>query len=260
MSPSNSATQAQPQRIYLRLTWQYLAAFAALTILCGTSHEFVHHFTGAAICGRFGLKTFNSFDLAPGCDSNPWSVWATVAGPLFTFALMWWGLVLLRSEDERRRRLGFALIFANFPVNRMGFVLFGSNDEQWVARQLFGHSHLAFWATILIVWAACVPPLVAAYRAIGNRHRPLWFAGFFLLPFAFVIVFAGVFLENYLLLARHVLATRVLGVPYLIILVEVLSLVIYRVFRAHLTQVDGRRPPRPLRPRAAPGVVIPTPE
>jgi hypothetical protein len=219
----------------LRLTWQYLVAFAALTILCGTSHEFAHHFAGAAICGEFGVKTFNSFDLAPGCDANPASFWATVAGPVFTFALMWWGTFLLRSSEERRRQLGFALIFANFPVNRMGFVLFGWNDEQWVARHLFGSSQFAYWVTILLVWAACVPPLVAAYHAIENRRRPLWFAGFFLLPFVFVLIFAGAFLENYLLLGRHILATRVIGVPYLIVFVELLSLAVYYVFRTNLT-------------------------
>jgi hypothetical protein len=228
--------------MHLRLTWRYLVALAALTILCGTSHEFAHHFAGAVICGKFGVKTFNSFDLAPGCDANPTSFWATVAGPVFTFALMWWGAFLLRSSDERRRQLGFALIFANFPVNRMGFVLFGWNDEQWVARHLFGSSQVAYWVTILLVWAACVPPLVAAYRAIGNRRRPLWFAGFFLLPFVFVLIFAGAFLENYLLLGRHVLATRVIGVPYLIILVELLSLTVYYVFRRDLTAPASAQP------------------
>jgi hypothetical protein len=224
-----------------RLTWQYVIAFAALTILCGTSHEFVHHFAGAAICGGFGVKTFNSFDLAPGCDANPLSVWATVAGPLFTFALMWWGLYLLGRGDERRRQRGFALIFANFPVNRMAFALAGWNDEQWVARHAFGPSRLAFWVTVLLVWAACVPPLVAAYRAIGNRRRPLWFAGFFLLPFAFVVAFAGGFLESYLLLGRRLLATPVLGVPYLLLLVEVVSLALYAGLRKHLSAGGGPR-------------------
>lgn len=80
MTPSGPATPAQPQPICLRLTWQYLVAFAALTILCGTSREAVHHFAGAAVCGGFESKTVNSFELAPGCDINPWSVWATVAG------------------------------------------------------------------------------------------------------------------------------------------------------------------------------------
>lgn len=226
--------------IHLRLTWRYLAAFAALTILCGTSHEFVHHFTGAAVCGAFGTKTFNSFHLAPGCEVSPWRLWPTVAGPLFTVALMWWGAARLRAADEGRRRLGFALVFANFPVNRMAFVLFGWNDEQWVARQAFGHSRVAFWATVVLVWAACVPPLAAAYRAIGNRRRALWFAGFFLLPFAFVVAFAGAFLEEYLLLGRRVLATPVLGVPALIVLVEVLSLAAYAAFRPALA--GGARP------------------
>jgi hypothetical protein len=221
--------------MHLRLTWRYLVAFAALTILCGTSHEFAHHFAGAAICGEFGVKTFNSFDLAPGCDAKPGSFWATVAGPVFTFGLMWWGMFMLRTRDERRRRLGFALIFANFPINRMGFVLFGWNDEQWVARHLFGSSQLAFWVTILLVWAACVPPLVAAYRVIENRWRPIWFAGFFVLPFAYVLVFAGAFLENYLLLGRHFLTTRVIGVPYLIIVVEILSMAVYYAFRDGIT-------------------------
>ncbi len=226
-------------KIWLHLNWRYLLGFAALTLLCGTSHEFVHHLTGAAICGKFGYKTFNSFELAPGCDGNPMSVWATVAGPLFTFALMWWGMFLLWTADERKRRFGFALIFANFPVNRMIFVLTNSNDEQWVAHHLYGHSPLASWMTILLVWAVCVPPLVVAYRVIANRGRWLWFSGFFVLPFVFVIVFAGLFLENYLLLKQQVLASSVLGVPLLIILVEFLSLLVYHTFRKDLSRVRG---------------------
>ena len=233
--------------VYLRLSWQYLVAFAALTILCGTSHEFVHHFAGAAICGEFGYKTFNSFKLAPGCAANPWRLWATVAGPLFTFALMWWGMALLRGADEGRRRLGFALVFANFPVNRLLYVLLGANDEQWVARQLAGRSAVAFWLTVLLVWAVALPPLVAAARALQNRPRALWVAGFFVLPFAFVVLFAGLFLESYLLLGRRVLAAPVLGVPYLIFLVEILSLATYYAFRKHLTgEAAVRQAPRPV--------------
>jgi hypothetical protein len=189
--------------IHLRLTWQYVAAFAALTVLCGTSHEFVHHFAGAAVCGAFGTKTFNSFDLAPGCAANPWRLWPTVAGPAFTFALMWGGAAMLRGADEARRRLGLALVFANFPINRLFFVLVGANDEQWVARQLFGPSRAAFWATVLLVWAVALPPLVAAVRALGNRPRAAWGAGFVVLPFVFVVLFAGLLLENYLLLDRR---------------------------------------------------------
>jgi hypothetical protein len=230
----------------LRLTWQYLLAFAALTVLCGTSHEFVHHFSAAAVCGEFGYKTFNSFKVAASCSDNKWTLLATAAGPLFTFGLMWWGMSRLRSPDAWSRALGFALIFANFPINRMLFVLINSNDEQFLARQLFAPSPLRYWVTVLLVWAACVPPLVVAWRAIGNRLRVLWFAGFFVLPFAFVIVFAGMFLENYLLLKQQFLATTVVGIPWLILLVEVLSLAIYYWFRPHLVNQPAAAGSAPL--------------
>ena len=240
-----SDDQGSPGRrkIRLHLTWRYLIGFAALTLLCGTSHEFAHHFSGAAICGKFGYKTFNSFELAPGCDANPISLWATAAGPLFTFGLMWWGLFLLRSDDERGRNFGFALIFANFPINRLLFILIHSNDEQWVAYRLYGHSNVAWWVAIAVVWLACVPPLVVAYRAIGNRRRWLWFTGFFVLPFLYVILFAGLFLENYLLLGQRFLANTILGIPLLIILIEILSLLVYHVFREDLRGVRRHSQP-----------------
>jgi hypothetical protein len=233
--------------LHLRVTPRALAAFAALTLLCGTSHEFVHHFAGAAACGAFGTKTFNSFELAPGCEASPWRLWPTVAGPAFTFALMWWGAWRLRAADEGARRLGLALVFANFPVNRMVFALAGANDEQWVARQLAGPSRAAFWLTAALVWAACLPPLVAAWRAIGNRRRALWFAGAFVLPFAFVLAAAGGLLEEVLLRRHRVLADAVLGVPLLVVLVEVLALAAYVAWRGELAAPAGAAGDRPTR-------------
>jgi hypothetical protein len=156
---------------------------------------------------------------------------ATVAGPVFTFALMWIGLFQLRKPDDKNRQLGFVLIFANFPVNRIFFSLLGYNDEQWVARHLFGDSRSAFWITNFLIWLIAIPPLVYAYRSIRNRGRLLWFLGFFVLPFVFVILFAGVLLENYLLLKQRFLASTVIGIPYLILLVELLSLAGFYTFR-----------------------------
>ena len=110
----------------IRLSLSYVITFLALTILCGTSHEFVHHFVGAAFCGCFGFKTFNSFDLCSSCAGNRLAfVAATWAGPLFTYGLMWLGVYRLSNSSGAARQLGFALIFANFPINRIGFALIG---------------------------------------------------------------------------------------------------------------------------------------
>ncbi|HEX8169428.1 MAG TPA: hypothetical protein VF824_02680 [Thermoanaerobaculia bacterium] len=183
------------------------------------------------------MKTFNSFDLCPSCAGNDGAFFvATWAGPLLTYGLMWYGAYRVRRGTEAQRQLGFALIFANFPVNRMLFVLMGWNDEQYVTRTLFGTTPLGWIITVLLVYAFTVPPLVVAYRAIANRRRALWFAAFFTLPFVYVILFAGFVLEEWLLLRQKVLAQRVIGVPLLIVAVEIISLAIYLTFRNAIEQ------------------------
>lgn len=219
----------------IKLTWKYLLAFLLLTMLCGLSHEMVHHLTAAAICGCWGYKTFNSFVLCDSCANRAFGYWATIAGPLFTFALMWWGWYQLSQKDHKNKQLGFALIFANFPVNRMFFVFINSNDEQWVRRHLFGNdSPIASWITIGLVLACTVPPLIAAYRAINNSRKAIWFLAFYLLPFIFVIVFAGLFLEEFLLLDQKLLANTIVGIPYLLILTEILCVAGYALTKKYL--------------------------
>jgi hypothetical protein len=222
----------QLHKTRLLISGKWLVAFLALTILCGTSHEFIHHFTGAALCGGFGLKTFNSYSLIPGCGG--WrEIVANLIGPAFTFGLMWWGASLLLSPEERKRRFGLALIFANFPINRLFFVLIRSNDEYWSAYQMFGDSGAVHVATIAIVWMVALPPIVLAFRAIGNSPRWAWFVALFTLPFVFVLLFVG-FLELYLLLQQQFLAGRVFGVPWLIVLTEVIALLLYAGLKNHL--------------------------
>jgi hypothetical protein len=226
----------------IQLSPRYILAFLLLTMLCGLSHEMVHHAAGAAVCGGWGYKTFNSFSLYSPCANEAYSYLATLAGPAFTYALMWLGWYRLAKPDRQSRQLGFALIFANFPVNRMLFVFLGFNDEQYIVRTMFDKSPLASAAAIVIVLLCTVPPLVAAYRAIENKHRVWWFLGFYLLPFVFVILFAGFFLENFLLLNRKVLADTVLGIPYLLLAVEVACIAGYAIAKKYLyIPVPARR-------------------
>lgn len=222
---------------------RYLVAFLALTILCGTSHEFMHHFAGAAACGAFGVKTFNSFSLAPGCETKVWaSQLATWSGPILTYALMWFGAWRLVRGDQQQRQLGFALIFANFPINRLLFALMHFNDEQYALSHLLGPTDLSYWIANGIVWALGLPPLILAFLAIENRRRTLWFLAFLILPFMFVFLFAGLFLEDWLLKEHHVLAQPFLGIPLLIILVEILATVLYVANRRAIAHAGDRTP------------------
>jgi hypothetical protein len=216
----------------VHLSGRYLIAFAALTLLCGLAHELAHHAVGAALCGAFGVKTFNSFALSPAC-ANPRLAFvaSTSAGPLVTYGLMWRGRHQLLGADPSTRQRGFALIFANFAIQRIVFALLHANDEQWVTYHLFGRDALAFWLTNAAIWVLAIPPFVTAWRALAGPRKPMTFLAFLVLPFVFVFVFAGLFLEDWVLLGHHVLADRVLGVPILLILTEVLCAWMYLRFR-----------------------------
>ena len=124
-----------------RITWRYLVAFAALTMLCGTSHKFVDHFKGSHSLSWIWYQDGQFIHVSAGCDAHlTKAYWAAMANPLFTFGLVWVGYFVLRSRNERTKRLDFALIFANFPVNRLLFVVLNGNDEQYANRLMFGRS------------------------------------------------------------------------------------------------------------------------
>jgi hypothetical protein len=220
-------------------TRRYLIAFVALILLCGLGHEFAHHVVGALFCGAVGDKTFNSFTLASDCANRPLAfVLSTWAGPLFTFALMWIGWRRLRSPDAGTRQLGLALIFANFPLNRLLFALLGGNDEQYVTRVVIGDSMLAFWLTNLAIWVMVLPPLAAAWRALDRHHRLRSYATLLVLPLLFVMLF-GVTVEDVLLLQYGVLAERVWGIPWLLIVTEVAALVTWYMYRGAIPGMPG---------------------
>lgn len=231
--------------VRVHLNWNYILAFLFLTMLCGLSHEMVHHFTAAGMCGCWGYKTFNSFELCESCGISDWNLLATAAGPIFTFLLMWIGWFKLRSSNQRSRQIGFALIFANFPINRILFAFMGFNDEQFIAVSLFGDSLLAYWATNTIVLLFSVPPLFSAYHRLQNSPKLLWFLGFLIVPFLFVFLFAGLFLENFLLLDLKILSEAFWRIPLLLLLVEVICVIGYRytnhfLYDPHYNVVDHR--------------------
>lgn len=109
------------------------------------------------------------------------------------------------------------------------------NDEHWVTSQLFGRSPIVFWTTVAIVLFFSLPPLVAAYRAISNRKKLLWFLGFLILPFVFVILFAGIFLEEFLLLKLEFLSDTIWGIPLLLLLVEFISILGYSYTKNYIS-------------------------
>ena len=207
------------------LSWRYLLAFFCLGTLLGIGHEFAHHFAGYLICGEWGYKTFNSFDLAAGCEARlPRVAWlATLAGPvLFNYVPMWIGFAKTRHADAGERLLGFSLILAAVPLLRVVPNLWGANDESWIVAQLFGRSPVAFWCMNAAIWLLVVPPLLAAWRVVQHRHRWLVFLLFLVVVPGLVALLFGMVLEP-LIVKGLVLPGTLIGIPFLVWLAEAIA-------------------------------------
>lgn len=235
----------------VRLTPQYLLAFFCLAAILGIGHELAHHVAGFLICGEWGYKTFNSFNLAAGCkQSHPDTYWlATLAGPLvFNYIPMWIGFIHMRRADAGSKLFGLTLVFATIPVMRIVFSLLGANDEPWMIRHLFGDSVVAFWLMNAMIWVLTLPPLIVAWKTIQNERRLLLFLFYLLALPVFVFFVVGIVLEN-MIVKQHILADTLWGMPYLVLLAEGLAYLGYQLTKQHLwlRDVDTvNRPPEAL--------------
>ena len=172
-----------PGKITLRVTWKYCVAFYCIGMLYASLHELAHHFVGYVVCGgEWGYKSFNFFETA--CEGTPISWVATYAGPAFSFIMMYVGAYFLKKGSSNyHRHLGFALIFAQVPLQRMICPFFYMNDEYYATSHIFGPTPLVYWGVIATIWVISVPPLWKAYGAIANKNRLAWFLFYLVLFF-----------------------------------------------------------------------------
>lgn len=211
----------------IKITWKYCLAFYCMIMLYASVHELIHHFVGAALCGDWGYKSFNLFQTACSED-NKIKYLATLAGPLFNFIVMWIGtwMLLKPRTEEYTKQVGFALIFAQLPLQRMTSPIFRMNDELHAAVNIWGNTELVYWIVIIVIWLICLPPLWVAFKSIQNRYKVLWFL-FYLTLFPYVIwgpVFGGL---EYLLINREVLNGTIIGIANLFILNEIVTIIGY---------------------------------
>jgi hypothetical protein len=187
-----------------------------------SAHELIHHFSAYLICGEWGYKSFNYFETA--CEGTQKSWYATYTGPLFTFAMMYLGMLFLsKNNSVLKNHLGFAIIFAQLPLQRMISPFFRMNDEFIATVNLFGDTPFNYWFVIIIIWLICIPPLYKAYRAIQNKQKLLWFL-FYLVLFPY-IVWGPIFgLLEYLMVQREILSQTFIGIGLLFIINEIITI------------------------------------
>ncbi len=216
----------------IRIPYQpvHIAVFLLLAFLCYQAHQLTRHLVGALLCGGFGTMTFTVAITRQPCSLPTLE---TLSGPLLTYGLAYLGILLLRSP--RYKLFAYALIFASFSHLRFIQTLTGRGDELPLAQQWFGVTSRLIVA--LIVFLIGLPPVIAAFHAIGNERRWRIFIGSWLLPLPllFVMLFANRFLfgEN----GSEGLGVLILGISLIVFITDLLASVLLIVWGArHLRQ------------------------
>lgn len=224
----------------INFTLGTLLAFMALQFFLGEAHELAHTSVGRLLCGCWGPRDFNEWELCKTCAvGQPWNVVPTFVGPLFTYGVMWAGYALLApARPVAQQSLGFGLVLAPLPAARMLGIVAGGQDEIYGLTKFLPHSTAwALGGTIML--AIMLPPLVRAYRVLRPRHRVAVFAGFFLLPTVLtLLVILGVL--NTLLANGLLAGPGLLGSPLLVNAWTVLLCLVLVLTYRQLYTLGGR--------------------
>ena len=200
----------------INFTLGTMLVFVALQFFLGEAHELAHTGVGRVLCGCWGPRDFNVWELCKICAvSEPWSVLPTFIGPLFTYAVMWVGYVLLApARPVAQQSLGFALVLAPLPAARMLGIATGGQDEIYGLTSFMPHGTAWVLGGALML-AIMLPPLVRAFRALRHRGRVTVFLGFFLLPtvLSLLVILGGL---NSLLAGGLLAGPGLLGSPLLV--------------------------------------------
>ena len=225
-------------RMRLNLNWKITVAFILLMFLLHETHEIVHTTIGRAICGCWGFRDFNVWNLCEGCiEQKPYAIIATFAGPIYTFALVWLGYWwLTKSTSQTKKSFGLALIFGNMPFARILGALLGGGDEVFGLKNILLNPSLAWALGLVFVLLCSIPPLVVAFRTIGNKNRWWWFLGFLILPFVIdLIVVVGIL--NTVMNAGVLSQTWILGSPFLVTVWTLLVAIMFLLFKKHIGKI-----------------------
>lgn len=221
----------------IKISVSYIIAFLLLTIVMLELHEIFHIMVGRLICGCWGSRDFNVWSLCEGCDKTSSLSWlATLAGPVFSFSMMWLGILLLSSPNPHKKAVGFSLIFANIPFGRITEVMKGAGDEMIVAKHFlksdFSMTHIIFICSGLILILG-LPPIIKAFRVLKNKYSWIYIIGFMTLPIAFILIYILIGMNS--ILSHGFLSNiGIMGTPLLITIHTIIAIIFLVLLRKKL--------------------------
>jgi hypothetical protein len=216
----------------LKLTPQFILSFLALTFVMHEAHEIVHTSIGRLICGCWGQRDFNVWGLCEGCDT----ILATLAGPIFTFSMIWIGAYLLKETNSNKQKsIGFALIFSNMGFGRLLNPILGGGDEVVVVNNFIPSYDLSRIIVIVCILLITAYPFYKAFILIKNDKRIGWFLLFLLVPFVIdllvVLGLMNTLLEKGLLKEYWILGSPILVTVWTVFVVSIFALTKNNIYK-----------------------------
>lgn len=219
----------------LKLTLKYVLTFLALTFMMHEAHEIVHTAVGRLICGCWGMRDFNVWDVCIGCsEQNPYSVIATFAGPIFSFSMMWIGtFVMNKAKSDNQKAIGFSLIFANIPFARIFTAATGGGDEVWGLNLIVQNQPVAWIVGFVIVLAITLYPLYKSFKIIENESPIVWFLVFFMIP-TYIDQWVVLIILNTLLGKGFLSSYWILGSPIFVTIWTITMALLFTITRKNI--------------------------
>jgi hypothetical protein len=220
----------------IKITLKFVIAFIALTFVMSELHEIVHTAVARIICGCWGERDFNAWGICESCKNIEFSWLSTLAGPVFTFIMIWIGSSYLKSTNTNQQKsLGIALIFSNAPFARILNPLLTCGDEVTLVYKFFESLNLASFITLNIILLITVYPMYKAYKTIQNKPTG-YFILFLFAPVAIILLVILVVLNT--ILAKGILSeTGILGSPIIVNVWSIFVLTIFIIFRKNIYEL-----------------------
>lgn len=201
---------------------RWFVAYSFLLLAIHEAHELAHAAVGRWLCGEWPVRDFNAWHFTGECAS--W--WPTAAGPLFSYALMLIGALMIAKGA---RWGGVALVFAANPFARVFTAVMGGGDEMVVAQRIAdlpSRTPALRLVVAAVVLTLCGAAVAAGWRGMaGLKRRGLWFAIVLLWPM--VLTGVALFVVGNGLLRANVLSSPVIaGAPLLVVLVSAVSMIL----------------------------------
>jgi hypothetical protein len=223
----------------IKITGKFIIAFLALTFVMLELHEIVHTAVGRIICGCWGARDFNAWEICETCRNVDLAWLSTLAGPVFTFIMIWIGSSYLKETNtDRQKSFGIAMIFSNTPFGRILNPLLNSGDETTLMHKLIENLTLASFVTLFIILLITVYPMYKAYKTVLNKPGK-HFLLFFFVP-VFIIILVILVILNTILSMEVLNENGLLGSPIIVNLWSLVVLLILIIYRKNLCELGER--------------------